>query len=333
MSELFEVQALDLSGNKIHNKPCNDNTSDRIQEQNKTDVHPSKIVELRTDSIRGYGGNGRRHCFDIDENKVMEITESISAVGRILQPCIVRKDPDSIAEFEMIAGHHRKEAAINAGLETIPCLVMECNDIEANAIMAITNVQRGDLSVMQRAYMLKYQYDLKKSRAKKQKNGSHSIDEVSYTDDVSNTTKYRLMKLTELIEPFQEMIEARKLSKSQGIALAHICDTYQSYIYETMNDMCDDFALSISQAMELKTSYESGALDTDVIDRILFEIQPEKKQRFRLNAETTAVIPEKFDTDIKKNTLIMSLLKYYMKHQEEIDEELDIEYKEESEDI
>ena len=63
-------------------------------------------------------------------------------------------DPDGISEYEMLAGHHRKAAAVVKGFDTIPCIIVDAPDnVHANAITAITNKQREELSTMEKAYI------------------------------------------------------------------------------------------------------------------------------------------------------------------------------------
>ena len=79
---------------------------DRIQ---KTDSEPAAgsssetaVEEIDITAIRDYGGNGRKHRFRLDFGKVEEIAESIDSIGKILTPCIVRRDPDGDAEYYIV---------------------------------------------------------------------------------------------------------------------------------------------------------------------------------------------------------------------------------------
>jgi DNA modification methylase len=50
--------------------------------------------------------------------------------------------------YQIIQGHHRKEGAIKAGLETVPCWVRDMTDEEAYMALALGNVQ-GELSPLE----------------------------------------------------------------------------------------------------------------------------------------------------------------------------------------
>lgn len=69
--------------------------------------------------------------------------------GCCTQPLLVREivdasDIDGVYE-EIVDGHHRKAAAIEAGLPSVPCVVVVCDDDEAIALGLVHNRVRGEL--------------------------------------------------------------------------------------------------------------------------------------------------------------------------------------------
>jgi ParB family chromosome partitioning protein len=71
-----------------------------------------------------------------------ELVASIHNVG-VLEPLLVRQ---SSAGFEIISGERRYRAARAAGLEEVPCIVLDVDDAEVLEIALIENLQRQDLS-------------------------------------------------------------------------------------------------------------------------------------------------------------------------------------------
>jgi ParB family chromosome partitioning protein len=71
-----------------------------------------------------------------------ELVASIRNVG-ILEPLLVRQTDDG---FQIISGERRYRAAKVAGLEQVPCIIMEVDDAEVLEIALIENLQRQDLS-------------------------------------------------------------------------------------------------------------------------------------------------------------------------------------------
>ena len=76
-----------------------------------------------------------------------ELRDSIALHG-VLQPLTVRQKGE---RFELIAGERRLRAARMAGLEEVPCIVMDV-DMESSGVIAlIENLQRCDLDFVEEA--------------------------------------------------------------------------------------------------------------------------------------------------------------------------------------
>jgi ParB family chromosome partitioning protein len=78
------------------------------------------------------------------------LAESIRSSG-ILQPILVRPEPDEDAAWQIIAGERRWRAAQLAGLHEVPCLIRRLGDVEAMAAGLVENLQRQDLNAIEEA--------------------------------------------------------------------------------------------------------------------------------------------------------------------------------------
>lgn len=79
-----------------------------------------------------------------------ELAASIAQVG-LLQPLTVRA---AAGGWELVAGERRLRAAVLAGLEQVPCLVVRADE-ERSALMALVeNIQRQDLDFWEEAMAL-----------------------------------------------------------------------------------------------------------------------------------------------------------------------------------
>ena len=85
-----------------------------------------------------------------DENKLNELTNSIKERG-ILQPIIVRKHNRDNDKYEIIAGERRFLAAKKAGLEEVPVVITNVDDLKSLEFAIIENVQRDDLNPLEEA--------------------------------------------------------------------------------------------------------------------------------------------------------------------------------------
>lgn len=84
-----------------------------------------------------------RQAFDA----IDELAASIMEVG-ILEPLLVRHDPQG---FQIISGERRYRAGVKAGLEELPCIVLDVDEAEVLSIALIENLQRQDLSPFEEA--------------------------------------------------------------------------------------------------------------------------------------------------------------------------------------
>jgi ParB family chromosome partitioning protein len=80
-----------------------------------------------------------------------ELTASVREKG-VLEPLLVRKVG---GRFQIIAGERRYRAAIEAGLEEVPCVVRESSDAEMMELALVENLQRKDLTAFEEADGLK----------------------------------------------------------------------------------------------------------------------------------------------------------------------------------
>jgi ParB family chromosome partitioning protein len=76
-----------------------------------------------------------------------ELVASIQRVG-VLEPLLVRRSEHG---FQIVSGERRFRAARAAGLEELPCIVMDLDDARALEIALIENLQRQDLSPFEEA--------------------------------------------------------------------------------------------------------------------------------------------------------------------------------------
>ncbi len=85
-----------------------------------------------------------------DKESLEELSNSIRERG-VVQPIIVRKSKEFDDKYEIVAGERRWLASQNAGLNEIPAVVIEADDIKALEFAIVENVQRSDLNPMEEA--------------------------------------------------------------------------------------------------------------------------------------------------------------------------------------
>ncbi len=85
-----------------------------------------------------------------DDDTLNDLAESIKQYG-ILQPLLVREDPDNEGCYEIIAGERRWRAAQKAQIHEVPIIILNIDEIEAFKIALIENLQREDLNPLDEA--------------------------------------------------------------------------------------------------------------------------------------------------------------------------------------
>jgi ParB family chromosome partitioning protein len=81
---------------------------------------------------------------------LQELADSITARG-VLQPILVRPNPQQTGRYQIIAGERRWRAAQLAGLTSVPCFIRPMTDKDASAAALVENLQREDLNPIEEA--------------------------------------------------------------------------------------------------------------------------------------------------------------------------------------
>ena len=146
---------------------------------------------------------------DFDPEELQELAESIAEHG-LIQPLTVR--PLDNGYFQIIAGERRWRASRQAGLNELPCMVIEADDRKAMELALIENLQRSDLNPVEES--LGYQklieeFGLTQEDAAKQVGKSRS----------AVTNALRLLNLTPGV---LEMLRCGKLTAGHARAILTI---------------------------------------------------------------------------------------------------------------
>jgi ParB family chromosome partitioning protein len=105
----------------------------------------SALRELPIGQIRPNPMQPRRY---FDEESLSHLAASISSLG-LLQPILVRRFADQ--EYQIIAGERRWRAARRAGLDMIPALVQDADDLSSLEQAVVENLHREDLNPLEEA--------------------------------------------------------------------------------------------------------------------------------------------------------------------------------------
>lgn len=112
--------------------------------KSQTALRRGGIVYLRTDELTPNPVQPRKR---FDDESLEELSVSIKSYG-ILNPLTVRL---RCGKYELVAGERRLRAAKLAGLEEVPCILIDVNMEDASLIALVENLQRRDLDFIEEA--------------------------------------------------------------------------------------------------------------------------------------------------------------------------------------
>ena len=142
---------------------------------------------------------------DFAEAELKELAESITRHG-VLQPLLVREVD---GEYQLIAGERRLMAAKRAGLETVPCRVMELEDKAVCEAAIEENIKRKDLHPLEKARAFRDYLD----------RFGGTVEALAKSLSVSRPAVSNLLRLLDLEQPVAEALRAEKLSAGHARAL------------------------------------------------------------------------------------------------------------------
>lgn len=173
----------------------------------KNEIYYSEIYDIPIELIMP---NPNRVRGRFDSMKMNELVRTIKEFG-ILQPVTVREKNDM---YELISGERRIRAAIAAGLDMVPGIIVDADD-EASAIMTLLeNLQKEELSFFEIAESYK---NLIKSQGLTQ-------DEFAKKIGISTAAVANKIRLLKLPEKVRRLVRDYMLTERHARALLALGD-------------------------------------------------------------------------------------------------------------
>lgn len=170
------------------------------------------VIELKLNEIEPDINQPRK---TFDDEKLQELAESIKEHG-VIQPIIVSKKDEY---YQIIAGERRWRASKKAGLKTIPAIVRDYDEKKIREISLIENIQRQNLNPIETAKAIKELMEI------------HDMtqDDIAKTLGKSRSTIANTLRVLNLDERVQEMIESGQISEGHARTLASIESPTKQY--------------------------------------------------------------------------------------------------------
>lgn len=259
------------------------------------------------------------HPFSVKDDDIMKETlDSVKARG-ILTPAIAR--PREGGGYELVAGHRRKRACELAGLDTMPVIVRNLDRDEAIIIMVDTNIQRENISPMEKAKALKMKLEAIKRQGQRtdltctqvgdKLGGKKSVQIVAEGAGESPTQVQRYIRLNELSPELQQMVDDKKIAMTPAVEISYLKPAEQALLVETMES--EQATPSLSQAQRMKKMSQEGKLNEDTMLSVMSEQKKPEVDRIVLTTDTLRKYFPKSYTPKKMEETIINLLESWLK--------------------
>lgn len=281
-------------------------------EQERQDAKLEKVQNIPLSELYPFPD----HPFSVrDDDSMKETMESVKEYG-VLMPAIAR--PREGGGYELVAGHRRKHACELAGLDTMPVIVWDLDRDTAIIFMVDSNIQRENISPMEKAKALKMKMEAIRRQGTRtdltSPNNSakfRSDDEIGAEMGMSGDTVRNMISLTQLVPELQQMVDDRKIAVTPAYQIAALKPEEQALLVETIES--EQTTPSVSQAQRMKKLSQSGKLDEDTMLGIMSEEKKPEVDKIVLTSDTLHKYFPRSYTPKQMQDTIIKLLEQWMK--------------------
>ena len=254
---------------------------------------------------------------------LVRLMDSIERIG-IAEPLIVR--PRSEGGYEIISGHRRDYCAKVVGLDTRPVIVRNYSNEDADILVVDYNINRENLlpSEKAKAYKLKLdamkrqgaRTDLTSDQLGPMLSGVRTNQVLAEQVSDSKTQVQRYIRLTNLIPPLMEAVDAGKLKFVPAADyISHLTEKEQTYLQFLMER--DEVSPSVDQAQRLKQISAEGKLENNIIDLIMREEKPLERKVTLRNDRLQKYFPPSYTPKQMEEVIVKLLEGWHRRRQQE----------------
>lgn len=261
------------------------------------------IMDIEIASLVDYrkGNLGKNRYSKEDMN---DLTESIKNFG-VIQPLIVRPIEDN--KYEILLGHHRKDAAKRNKLPTVPCIVKELDDDEAESFFLDSNLQKGveKLTHSEKAELIYRRNKVLKSQgvrtdlmSDEEKESRENINEEFH---LSSSTIKRYLRIYQLTDDWKKMLDKGKIALRTAVNISYLDQEVQDILYGIVIEK--GISISENESIAIKENNKLGNITRDLLIKILCPIvneEPMKETKRKTLYRMNPVVFNKFFTPEQK---------------------------------
>ena len=298
-----------------------DEKAQEILEKAKAEPKPDwqvaeQVVLIPLEQLKPF----KNHPFKVrDDDELMQDTIDSIMAGGVINPILVRPTEDG--KFEVVSGHRRFRASELAGKADIKAIVREMDDDTAVITMVDSNLQREQISPMERAQAYRMKLEALKHQGKRVDltctQVGHKLDSVKsvqkIADDVgkSRTQVQRYIRLTELRPELQQMVDDGTISLTPAVELSYLTKDEQKGFLDAM-DYSQNIP-SLSQAQRLKKLSREGKCTVKAMCEIMDEEKKSELDRITIKGDVLRKYFPRSYTPLQMQQTIIKLLEAWQK--------------------
>ena len=257
------------------------------------------------------------HPFHVNDDEAMlRLAKNIKQYG-VREPGLVR--PRSEGGYELLCGNRRKRASQLEDIPTMPVIIRDLDDHSAAIAMVDSNLeQRETLLLSEKAWAYQVKLEALNHQGVKSDNpGQLSVEILCEQTGESKNQIFRLVRLTKLVLPLLDKVDAKQLSFNPAVELSYLSQVEQIAVASAMDNY--DIKPSLSQANRLKKMKQSGELTVEIIDVILSETKKPPKGEPTGSMRFRKFFPSDY-SQRQMDAVITSLLKEWQAAQKQADQ-------------
>jgi len=287
-----------------------------LSEAEAESIENNTVIEIPVDELHAF----HDHPFKVipDEDAMLELIESMRGNG-VLVPLDVC--PRNAGGYEIISGHRRKFAAVQAGLQALPCIVSAVDDDTAILRMVDSNLYRPDILPSEKAFAYKMKLDaMSRQTGRPEKKNGGQLDHhfrgkksrdiiAEQNGEKSGIQVQRYIRLTYLSFELLELVDTKKVPLNVGVTVSYLSEMQQIWLFEFIRDLGRSPLLE--QAERLKKYHGEHKLTKEVMEVIMTE-DTGTSPSISLKTKSIAKF---FPPDTSKQEMeetILKLLEYHM---------------------
>lgn len=218
--------------------------------------HPgNSVLEIALDKIERDESQPRKN---FDEDTLRDLAESIEAYG-LRQPIVVRKKPNALDRYIIVAGERRYRASLLLKARTIKAVLLETktDDVELGYLQVIENIKRDALTTAELADFIAGRIAAKETAVS-----------IGKKLGISKPQMTRYAAWAEMPESIRELV---RLQKVPSIKIAY--ELFRKWketpevVEAAISESADDFEWTMAAVKRIGSAPEVEVADTEAAER------------------------------------------------------------------